>query len=52
MAIQSFPFHVVKDPTTITASTIGLALAPTLDSKAMTRKDESPGPRAGMGRRW
>lgn len=44
MAIQSFPFHVVKDPTTITASTIGLALAPTLDGEALSSQDDAFGP--------
>ena len=44
MAIQHFPFHVVKDPTTITASTIGLALAPTLDGEGLSSQDDDTGP--------
>lgn len=44
MAIQDYPFHIVKDPTTITASTIGLALAPTLDGEALSSQDDAFGP--------
>jgi hypothetical protein len=44
VAIQDFLFHIVKDPTTITASTIGLALAPTLDGEALSSQDDDSGP--------
>lgn len=44
MAIEDYPFHIVKNPTTITASIVGLALAPTLDGEALSSQDDSGGP--------
>jgi hypothetical protein len=44
MAIKDYPFHIVKDPTTITASIIGLALTPTLDGEALSSQDDAFGP--------
>jgi hypothetical protein len=39
MAIGEYPFYVVKNPGAITASTIGLAYAPTLDGLGLTSAD-------------
>lgn len=44
MAIQDYPFHIVKDPTTITATTIGLALTPALDGDGLSSLDDGSGP--------
>jgi hypothetical protein len=43
MPIDDFPFHIVKNPSAITATTIGLAFSPTLDGFGMSSQDELSG---------
>lgn len=43
MAARDFPFHAVKDPGRITASSIGLAFAPELDGDGLFSNDLSSG---------
>ncbi len=43
MAISSFPFHILKNPGTITATPVGLAFGVTLDGLTLTSTDDSSG---------
>lgn len=43
MAFGDFPFHVLKDPGAITATSIGLAFSPTLDGFGLTSMDDNTG---------
>lgn len=40
MAFADFPLHILKNPRSITASSTGLQIAPTLDGLGLTSADE------------
>ncbi len=43
MAISSFPFHILKNPGTVTATPVGLGFGVTLDGLTLTSSDEATG---------